>query len=637
MQRLLRTLLAAAALVLAPMAASAQTALYPGTLFTWTDPVGLCNPPSVTSGCISKSMVSQGLEEVQALEATLGTNLTGLNNRKYTLLSTADRTRLGVDINQSTPATSSVNIGDFLADPSSVSNGDIWVRRNGTVKFRANGTTYTLVSTPPVFTSLTDVPSSYFGQSLKVVRVNAGETGLEFGAAGVGTHNLLSASHPDTLAASPVLGALVAGNATPAWQRVAGNTSATRKFWLSQGNGTISALPFLDVLLAADIPNLPASIITSGQISPLRGGLGLDASASNGFPKATSGSFSIAALVAGDIPNLDASKITTGTVATARLGSGTADATTFLRGDQTWQTPSGSGDITDVWGCTSGNCNALTAASGDTLDASSADTTKACKSGSSLPGTCSVSECFFKTGVTAGQNQYGCTATNTWTLEGDGGGGGSPHDLLDGSIDQDTLAGTVVLGDVIAGNSTPKWSRVAGNTSATKKYLQQTGNGSVSALPVWAIIAAADLPVMIASGGSHAPGAVPDPPGSSGSTKFLREDATWAVPAGGGGNPVWNVLTKTASYTVVSGDITGQGVLVICSTGSGSVPLILPAANAVAGGVVAVKREGANACTVTRASTDTIYDTAAVTVKTLTSDGQFFEFVADGTSSWVLK
>lgn len=44
----------------------------------------------------------------------------------------------------------------------------------------------------------------------------------------------------------------------------------------------------------------------------------------------------------------NASNISSGTVATARLGSGTANNTTFLRGDNTWATPAGgaSGDVT---------------------------------------------------------------------------------------------------------------------------------------------------------------------------------------------------------------------------------------------------------------------------------------------------
>lgn len=45
----------------------------------------------------------------------------------------------------------------------------------------------------------------------------------------------------------------------------------------------------------------------------------------------------------------------------------------------------------------------------------------------------------------------------------------------------------------------------------------------------------ADLPLFGASGATHAPGAVVDPGGTAGTTRFLREDATWQVPSGTGG------------------------------------------------------------------------------------------------------
>ena len=69
----------------------------------------------------------------------------------------------------------------------------------------------------------------------------------------------------------------------------------------------------------------------------------------------------------------------------------------------------------------------------------------------------------------------------------------TPHDLLDGNIDQDTVAHTVVLGDTIAGNSTPKWQAIAGTTSTQNQFYRQVGNGAVSALPSWQRVQAADV------------------------------------------------------------------------------------------------------------------------------------------------
>ena len=52
------------------------------------------------------------------------------------------------------------------------------------------------------------------------------------------------------------------------------------------------------------------------------------------------------------------------------------------------------------------------------VDFSSSSSTKPFKTGTSLPSSCTVGETFFKSDAPAGQNVYGCTSTNTWTVQG---------------------------------------------------------------------------------------------------------------------------------------------------------------------------------------------------------------------------
>lgn len=60
-----------------------------------------------------------------------------------------------------------------------------------------------------------------------------------------------------------------------------------------------------------------------------------------------------------------------------------------------------------------------------------------------------------------------------------------------------TLGGTgqtaCALGDTLYSSATNTLSRLAGNTTAAKQYLSQTGTGTVSAAPAWAAISGADI------------------------------------------------------------------------------------------------------------------------------------------------
>jgi lysophospholipase L1-like esterase len=77
--------------------------------------------------------------------------------------------------------------------------------------------------------------------------------------------------------------------------------------------------------------------------------------------------------------------------------------------------------------------------------------------------------------------------------------------------------------------------------------------GTVNAMTLNGAVSAAQLPLFGISGSSHGPGAVPDPGATAGSTRYLREDGTWAVPAGSGGSGQSVAPTLSSAVRPVAG------------------------------------------------------------------------------------
>lgn len=85
----------------------------------------------------------------------------------------------------------------------------------------------------------------------------------------------------------------------------------------------------------------------------------------------------------------------------------------------------------------------------------------------------------------------GTDSTGTQALVSNGSGtlswSSMAHNVLSASH-SDSLTGSVVKGDLIYGNATPKWARLAPNATATKNFLTET-----SSVPSWGTVAQADV------------------------------------------------------------------------------------------------------------------------------------------------
>lgn len=127
-------------------------------------------------------------------------------------------------------------------------------------------------------------------------------------------------------------------------------------------------------------------------------------------------------------------------------------------------------------------------------------------------------------------------------------------------INGNSVPSGAALGDVLYGSGPNAFSILNGNTASTKKFLRQTGTGSVSAVPAWDTLAAGDIPSLDAS--KITTGTLPVANGGTGQTSFT--DGQLLI-----GNSSGNTLSK-ASLTAGSNiSITnGAGSITISGTGA---------------------------------------------------------------------
>jgi hypothetical protein len=173
---------------------------------------------------------------------------------------------------------------------------------------------------------------------------------------------------------------------------------------------------------------------------------------------------------------------------------------------------------------------------------------------------------------TLNQNTSGTAAGLSSTLVIGSGGTGQTT----AAAAYNALSPMTTAGDTVYGGTAGAGTRLAGNTTATKNFLTQTGTGSASAAPAWGTIAAGDVPTLnqntSGSAGSFTGSLAGDVTGTQGSTTVAKVQGVAITSAQATlVSDLNNATARTATATLLPGEET------IFSGSTASQTLTLPA------------------------------------------------------------
>lgn len=385
---------------------------------------------------------------------------------------------------------------------------DTWAQRS--IVDVANRTTITNQAGIAGNTTV-DISATYVGQA-SITTLGTIGTGTWQGTAVGGTFG-------GTGLAAYTLGDTLYSSATNTLARLTGNTTTTKKFLRQTGDGSASAAPAWDTLVAGDVPDMGANPSGTIGLTAVNGTATRSYTRSDGAP-----ALSQAITPTWTNPH-------TFTAISANNPGSIIVSTTQPR-IQLNETDQGT-DLKN-WTLTGSGGNFFISAQKDDYS-SSENAYVILRSGSA---TTVLSHTFRTNNTDRVIIDSTGISTGTWSA----------------TAIAATKGGTGItaytLGDTIYSSAANTLLALAGNTTTTKKFYNQTGNGSVSAAPAWSALVAADIPFA-------APGAIGSTTPSTGafttltaSTSVLCTGTTGIGYDTGAGGAVTQGTSRTTGVTL---------------------------------------------------------------------------------------